>query len=55
MDFNINLRAFVSTDVRERILGPWLIEKEKQEDEKKLHHNQVYKFYSSIYIYICNG
>jgi len=45
------LRASVSTDVHERILGHWSIEKEKQEDEKKLLHNKVYKFYSSIYIY----
>jgi hypothetical protein len=46
------LRDGVSLDVHERILGHWSIGKEKQEDEKKLHNNNVHKFYSSIYVYI---
>ena len=45
------LRTGISTDVHERILGHCTIEKEQQEDEKKLHHNKVYKFYSSLYIH----
>ena len=44
------LGAGVSTDVHEIILRHWSIEKEKRQDEKKLHHNKVYKCYSSIYI-----
>ena len=45
------LRASVSTDIHE-ILGHWSIEKERQQNEKKLHHNKEHKCYSSIYIYI---
>jgi hypothetical protein len=46
------LGAGVSTDVHEIILRHWSIEKEKRQDKKKLHHNNVYKCYSSIYTYI---
>ena len=52
MEFTVQLIAGVSTDVHERKIGHWSIEKEKKEDEEKLHNNKVYTFYSSIYIYV---
>jgi hypothetical protein len=42
------LGAGVSTDGYEIILRHWLIEKEKREDEKKLHHNKVYKYIYNV-------